>query len=289
MTGPSIPETATAAVTPTAEMWNLRPALFKLLCWLYATHPIGVPLEISNGTVRQAVGLSESTVSDGMLELAAQGYLTREWDATAGTGRGRYVTTLHRPPGSSADPAHEGSIGDRSLSDPCPDSSTMPETPHRAAEDRQSIPATNMESHDQDQEGEESSRTRVSFDDRVRAWLQTHPLLNPTKVIPELIRSGISIGEFSRVLTVKRASGGGIGATVRTVRYGSRSPGSWSVSQPPGRGRPDVDPPRRPAPERPAAAPAPAPAERGPIRAPRPSSGRLEYPPGFATFVPGLR
>jgi hypothetical protein len=219
MNATSIHDPATGTVTLPASAWELRPALFKILAWLYATQPFGVPLEVSNGTICKAVALSESTVSNALHELAQLGYLSREWNGTTGTGRGGYVTTLHHLAGSDVDPNGEGSVNDPSRIDPSADGIAMREIQCSVMRDRQSIPPTNMEDHDSYQEEEEDSPARVSTDSlrAAQPWLDAHPDL-VLSAIPGLMRSGISTPQFTRLLHYKQATGAGIGAAVQAVR-----------------------------------------------------------------------
>lgn len=134
------------------SLYTLRPALFKLAVWLY-THYAGETAELSHRAIAEAVRLSESTVSDGMAELATLGHITRTWD------RGRYLTSV---PGDRGLPEGIADYGSGSLSDPTEagDRSAIPpaaqgsRTRQARAGDRHSIPPAHKEVLESDQESD---------------------------------------------------------------------------------------------------------------------------------------
>lgn len=162
----SIHDSAAGAVALPATVWELRPTLFKIVAWLYATFPTGVDLEISNATIKAGVGISEGTVSPAMPELEQLGFLTREWDPAVNGGRGGYITILRPPPGTPQFLIGSNRDGQPAEApqtvDPRADSVLTPETPISSLTDHELIGEGVMVCHDSSSVVVESAHARVS-------------------------------------------------------------------------------------------------------------------------------
>lgn len=203
------------------SLYTLRPALFKLAVWLY-THYAGEAVELSHREIAAAVRLSESTVSDGMAELATLGIIARTWD------RGRYLVSV---PGDRGLPEGIADYGSGSLSDPTEagDRSAIPpaapgsRTRQTRAGDRQSIPPAHKEVLDQeeeildhDQESPPTPRARELLAQLVADGVKPSPaaevLAGRPDLTPEL---------WAAELAAMKARGKGLGYLVNTLKAGS--------------------------------------------------------------------